>query len=199
MLETKKNTANSHRCHQQEDQNGIWYLGLCCFISALLNFSYFQLVKVNVSATTFCCPFHYDYLLPTKMTSATFCCLFLVADQIGGQKNAARLFAVILVTVLCPKLKKRMAKGHAAFFVLQKDAKKTPKGRQANFVLHLVGNHFWTPKGRLCKKDGKKSWHLHLNVSDKTLEQQRLSFVSNVCHLEDFSCCRFFVILLVPK
>ena len=92
-----------------------------------------------------------------------------------------------------------MAKGHAAFFVLQKDAKKTPKGRQANFVLHLVGNHFWTPKGRLCKKDGKKSWHLHLNVSDKTLEQQRLSFVSNVCHLEDFSCCRFFVILLVPK
>ena len=102
----KKNTANSHRCHQQEDQNGIWYLGLCCFISALLNFSYFQLVKVNVSATTFCCPFHYDYLLPTKMTSATFCCLFLVADQIGGQKNTARLFAVILVTVLRPKLKK---------------------------------------------------------------------------------------------
>ena len=97
------------------------------------------------------------------------------------------------------KTQKRTAKGNAAFFVLQKDAKKTPKGRQANFVLHLVGNHFWTPKGRLCKKDGKKSWHLHLNVSDKTLEQQRLSFVSNVCHLEDFSCCRFFAILLVPE
>ena len=114
-----------------------------------------------------------------KKRCATFCCHF-------GDCFAS-------------KTQKRMAKGHAAFFVLQKDAKTTPKGRQANFVLHLVGNHFWTPKGRLCKKDGKKSWHLHLNVSDKTLEQQRLSFVSNVCHLEDFSCCRFFLILLVPK
>ena len=76
-------------------------------------------------------------------------------------KKAARHFAVLLVTFWRPKLKKRTAKGHATFFVLQKDAKKTPKGRRANFVLHLVGNLFWTPKGRLCKKDGKKSWHLH--------------------------------------
>ena len=77
----------------------------------------------------------------TKKGCATFCCPF-------GD-------------FLASKTQKRTAKGHAAFFVLQKDAKKTPKGRRANFVLHLVGNLFWTPKGRLCKKDGKKSWHLH--------------------------------------
>ena len=53
---------------------------------------------------------------------------------------------------------KKTAKG---FFVLQKDAKKTPKGCRTNFVLQLVGNLFWTLKGRLSKKDGKKSWHSH--------------------------------------
>ena len=71
-----------------------------------------------------------------------------------------RLFVVLLVTFWRPKLKKRTAKGHAAFFVLQKDGKKTPKGRQANFVLQLVDNLFWTPKGHVSKKDDKKSWHL---------------------------------------
>ena len=36
-------------------------------------------------------------------------------------------------------------------------------------------------------------------VSDKTLEQQRHAFVSNVCQLKDLSWCRFCVILLVRK
>ena len=86
---------------------------------------------------TFCCPFHYDYLLPTKITSATFCCLFLVADQIGGQKNAARLFAVILVTVLRPKLKKGWQKVMQFFLSF----KRMPKRHQK--VAELILSSIW--------------------------------------------------------
>ena len=95
-----------------------------------------------------------------KWPSRLFAVLFWLPTKVEGKKGRAtfcRPFGDFLVS----KTQKRTAKGHATFFVLQKDAKKTPKGRRANFVLQLVGNLFWTPKGRLCKKDGKKSCHLH--------------------------------------
>ena len=136
----------------------------------------------------------HTYGLPRRL----FAVFFWLLTKLEGKKRL-RDFLLSFWCLFGVQNSKKDGKRSCSFFVLQKDAKKTPKGRQANFVLHLVGNLFWTPKGHLCKKDGKKSWHLHLNVSDKTLEQQRLSFVSNVCHLQDFSCCRFFVILLVPK
>ena len=109
-------------------------------------------------------------LFAVLFTMATFC----------RPKWPRRLFAVFFwlltrledkkgcTTFCCPlgdfspsKTQERTAKGHAAFFVLQTKAKKTPIGGRANFVLRLVGNLFWTPKGRLRKKDGKKSWDLH--------------------------------------
>ena len=55
---------------------------------------------MNASATTFCRPFHQDDLLPTKMTSAIFCCLFLVADQIGGQKRLCDFLPSFLIIYL---------------------------------------------------------------------------------------------------
>ena len=96
-----------------------------------------RVLKVNASATTFCRPFHHDDLLPTKMTSATFCCLFLVADQIGGQKKAARLFAVLLVTFWRPKLKKGRQKVMQLFL----SSKRMPKRHQK--VAELILSSIW--------------------------------------------------------
>ena len=65
--------------------------------------------------------FHSD-LLASKIGSATFC---------------------------CPFFWKRTAKSREAFFVLQKDVKKSPKRCQK------VSNLFWTPKGSRAKKSAK--------------------------------------------
>ena len=92
--------------------------------------------------------------LPSKMTSATFCCLFLVADQIGGQKRMCD-FLPSFWWLFAVQNSKKDSKSSCSFFVLQKDAKNTPKSRVANFVLRLVGNLFWTPKGCLTKRTEK--------------------------------------------
>ena len=110
-----------------------------------------RLFAVLFTMTTFCRP---------KWPRRLFAVFFWLLTKLEDKKGCAT-FCCPFGDFLASKTQKRTAKGHAAFFVLQKDAKKTPKGRRANFVLHLVGNLFWTPKGRLCKKDGKKSWHLH--------------------------------------
>jgi len=79
-----------------------------------------SLLKVNASPTTFCPPFHHDDLLPTKMTSVTFCCLF-------GD-------------FLASKTQKKMAKGHASFFLLS--SKKMPKRHQK--VAKLILSSKWS-------------------------------------------------------
>ena len=118
---------------------------------------------MNASATTLCRPFHHGAFLPSKMTTANFCCLFWLLTKLEDKKGCTT-FCCPFGDFLASKTQKRTAKGHASFFVLQKYDKKTPKGCQANFVLQMVGYLFWTPKGRLCKKDGKKTWHLHSAV-----------------------------------
>ena len=122
------------------------------FISCYLRWTQVpRLFAVLFTMTTFCRP---------KWPQRLFAVFFWLLTKLEDKKGCAT-FCCPFGDFLASKTQKRTAKGHAAFFVLQKDAKKTPKGRRANFVLHLVGNLFWTPKGRLCKKDGKKSWHLH--------------------------------------
>ena len=95
-----------------------------------------------------------------KWPSRLFTVLFWLPTKVEGKKGRTT-FCRPFGDFLASQTQKRTAKGHATFFVLQKDAKKTPKGRQPNFVLQLVDNLFWTPKGHVSKKDGKKSWHLH--------------------------------------
>ena len=129
-----------------------------------------NVLKVNASATTFCRLFCSGTFWRPKKGCWPFG-IFLVSfwHPFGGQKEV-RDFLLSFSRKKDGKKSprqfwtrkgrcgKKTAKG---FFVLQKDAKKTPKGCRTNFVLQLVGNLFWTLKGRLSKKDGKKSWHSH--------------------------------------
>ena len=90
------------------------------------------LLKLNASATTFCRLFFHSDLLASEIGSATFC---------------------------CPFFWKRTAKSRKPFFVLQMDAKKTPKRCQK------VSNLFWTPKGSRAKKSAKsRGTCIHLQL-----------------------------------
>ena len=50
-------------------------------------------------------------------------------------------------------------------------------GRWPYFFLKLVGNLFWTSKGPLSKKDGKKSWHLH-SALVASFSSERVSWIT---------------------
>ena len=86
---------------------------------------------------------------------ADFLLSFLVADQSGGQKRSHD-FLPSFWWLFGVQNSKKDGKRSCDLFL---SSKRMPKRHQK--VAELILSSDWSPKGRLRKKDGKKSWHLH--------------------------------------
>ena len=95
-----------------------------------------RLFAVLFTMTTFCQP---------KWPRWLFAVFFWLLTELEGKKRLSD-FLLSFWWLFAVQNSKKDSKRSCSSFVLQKDAKKTPKGRRANFVLQLVGNHFWTQK-----------------------------------------------------